>query len=196
MTFSDSLGYIEIHLWIWPLNSMYLKTLQPICIYLCMWDCSIYMDMVRRRWTFAEQSDRINTGANGDITKLRTILQDSCINISFKRIIKKQFHIKLLVILHLSIIWTESNYLGSLIFHPCSFNLGIPLTLFGHCKLQGGWMPVCLWQRPREDALIFPWDFSPGTPNKLIFRSDFTSFIIFTAIYVPRVRNSLNWAVI
>ena len=162
MTFSDSLGYIEIHLWIWPLNSMYLKTLQPICIYLCMWDCSIYMDMVRRRWAFAEQSDRINTGANGDITKLRTILQDSCINISFKRIIKKQFHIKLLVILRFSIIWTETNYLGSLIFHPSSFNFSLPYNLFGHCKLQGGWIPVWLRPRWRQGTPLFPRYFSPG----------------------------------
>ena len=168
-------------------------------IYSPLTSADAFMAMVRRKEgkeTSVGQRERKNDGSNGDITKLRKILLDSCITISFKRIIKKQFHIKLLVILHLSIIWTESNYLGSLIFHPCSFNLGLPLTLFGHCTLQGGWMPVCLWQRPREDALIFPWDFSPGTPNKLIFRSDFTSFIIFTSIYVPRVRNNLNWAVI
>ena len=105
-------------------------------MYVCGFVVSIvwsFMAMVRRKWTFAHQ----RSGANGDITKLRKILLDSCITISFKRIIRKQFHIKLLVILHLSIIWTETNYLGSLIFHPCSYTSSLPyVTLFGHCTCK------------------------------------------------------------
>ena len=164
-------------------------------MYVCGFVVSIvwsFMAMVRRKWTFAHQ----RSGANGDITKLRKILLDSCITISFKRIIRKQFHIKLLVILHLSIIWTENNYLGSLIFHPCS---SFHVTLFGRCtckEVVGCQVAVWFRRRVCQGVPLFPWDISLDTPNKLISRSEFTSFIIFTPIYVTWVTNNLNRAVI
>ena len=134
-------------------------------IYSPLTSADAFMAMVRRKEgkeTFVGQRERKNNGSNGDITKLRKILLDSCITISFKRIIKKQFHIKLLVILRFSIIWTETNYLGSFIFPPCSFNFSLPYNLFGHCKLQGGWIPVWLRPRSRQGTPLLPWYFFPG----------------------------------
>ena len=167
-------------------------------IYSPLTSADAFMAMVRRKEgkeTSVGQRERKNDGSNGDITKLRKILLDSCITISFKRIIRKQFHIKLLVILHLSIIWTENNYLGSVIFHPCS---SFHVTLFGRCTCKEVGRRVAVWFRRRvcQGVPLFPWDISLDTPNKLISRSEFTSFIIFTPIYVTWVTNNLNRAVI
>ena len=130
-------------------------------IYSPLTSADAFMAMVRRKEgkeTSVGQRERKNDGSNGDITKLRKILLDSCITISFKRIIRKQFHIKLLVILHLSIIWTENNYLGSVIFHPCS---SFHVTLFGRCtckevRWQCGSGGVCV-RVCRSSHEISPW---------------------------------------
>ena len=130
-------------------------------MYVCGFVVSIvwsFMAMVRRKWTFAHQ----RSGANGDITKLRKILLDSCITISFKRIIRKQFHIKLLVILHLSIIWTETNYLGSLIFPVLLYFEPSICNPLWSLHLQGGWEPVWHRRRSSQGVPLFPWE-SPRT---------------------------------